>query len=167
MNAMRIGLITLVLSCLFSHSVQADVRQLNAVQTLTRPASPTFTNWGQDVAIDGAHIIVLAAYDGGQQALLYRRSSSTGQWSFRRVLATWTGPFVRAEVAMRNGIAAVQFGNQISLFEYSGGDYVRTSGAARCCRAAECRAATWPTSCPSTPASSASLFISETSWRVT
>ena len=78
--------------------------------------------------VTGQHIIVLAGYEGGQQALLYRRSSSNGQWVYRRALVTWTGAVLR--VAMKNGIAAVQFGDQISLFELSGGDYVpRTSAA--------------------------------------
>ncbi len=49
----------------------------------------------QDVAIDGGYIIVLAGYEGGQQALLYRRSNSTGQWVYRRALVTWTGAYVR------------------------------------------------------------------------
>ena len=57
----------------------ADVRPLEPVQTLTRPASPTYTNFGAEVAIDGGHLIVLAGYPGTQQALHYRRSSSTGQ----------------------------------------------------------------------------------------
>ena len=37
---------------------------------------------------------------------------------------------MRSDVAMKNGIAAIQFGDQISLFEYSAGDYVRATSAA-------------------------------------
>jgi hypothetical protein len=132
MNALRVGvftLVSLVLSGVLSTPTRADVRPLNVTQTLTRPPSPTFTYWGQNVAIDGGYIIVVGAYDGGQQALLYRRNTG-GQWVFRRALVTWTGPFVRASVAMRNGIAAVQFGDQISIFELTGGDYVRGTSAA-------------------------------------
>ena len=76
------------------------------------------------------YIIVLAAYEGSQQALLYRRNLSNGQWVFRRVLETYSGPYVRSDVAMKNGIAAVQFGDEVSLFEISGGDYVRASSTA-------------------------------------
>jgi hypothetical protein len=108
----------------------AEVRPLEPVQTLTRPATPAYTIFGDDVAIDGAHIIVLAAYNGGQQALHYRRSNSTGRWVFRRVLDTYAGSFVRWSVAMKNGIAAVQFGDQVSIFEVSAGDYVRGTSAA-------------------------------------
>jgi len=120
---------------------QADVRALidgiygptlayGPTQVLTRPAAVEFTRWGTDVAVDGSYIIVLAGYAGGQQALLYRRSSSDGRWLYRRVLLTYTGPFVRSHVAMRNGIAAVQFDDQITLFEASGGDYVRATSDA-------------------------------------
>ena len=65
----------------------------------------------------------------GRQALLYRRDSH-GHWSYRRSLVTWTGPYMRASVAMRNGIAAVQFNDQITLFELAGGDYVQQTSTA-------------------------------------
>jgi hypothetical protein len=123
-------LATLALSFAFTSAARADVRPLDQVQVLTRPATPVYSLWGQDAAVDGGHIIVLAAYDGGQHALLYRRSSSNGQFVFRRVLASWTGTFVRAQVAMRNGIAAVQFGDETSIFELSAGDYVRGTSSA-------------------------------------
>ena len=124
MKAFRgISLASLALSFALSTPALAEVRSIDPAQTLARPGGPAFTYWGQDVAIDGAHIIVLGAYDGGQQALLYQRISS-GQWIFRRALVTWTGAYVRTGLAMKNGIAAVQFGDQISLFEVSGGDYV-------------------------------------------
>ena len=133
MKAFRVGVFTLaslVLSLALSTPALADVRSIDPAQTLARPPGSAFTYWGQDVAIDGGHIIVLAGYEGGQQALLYRRSNSNGQWVFRRALVTWTGAYVRTGVAMKNGIAAVQFGNQISLFELSGGDYVPSPSAA-------------------------------------
>jgi hypothetical protein len=141
MTTCRVRVLTLasvVLSLALPMLTQADVRALidgiygptlayGPTQTLTRPAGVVYTTWGNDVAVDGPYIIVLAGYDGGQQALLYRRSSSNGRWLYRRVLVTYTGPFVRSHVAMRNGIAAVQFDNQITLFELSGGDYVRAT----------------------------------------
>jgi hypothetical protein len=108
----------------------AEVRPLEPVQTLTRPTTPAYTTFGDKVAVDGGYIIVLASYNGGQHALLYRRSNSSGQWLFRRVLETYSGPFVRWQVAMRNGIAVVQFGDQISIFELAGGDYARGTSAA-------------------------------------
>ena len=133
MKTFRVGVFTLAslaLSLALSTSALADVRSIDPAQTLARPPGSAFTFWGQDVAIDGGYIIVLGGYEGGQQALLYRRSNSTGQWVYRRALVTWTGASVRASVAMKNGIAAVQFGDQISLFELSGGDYVRSPSAA-------------------------------------
>jgi hypothetical protein len=144
MKTSRLGMFTLasvVLSLALPMLAQADVRALldgiygtarpyGPTQVLTRPAGMEFTRWGTDVAVDGAYIIVLAGYDGGQQALLYRRSSSDGRWLYRRALVTYTGPFVRSHVAMRNGIAAVQFDDQITLFEISGGDYVRATSDA-------------------------------------
>ena len=133
MQAFRVGVFTLaslVLSFAFSPPAWADIRPISPVQTLTRPPAPAFTGFGEDVAIDGGHIIVLASYEGGQQALLYRRNISNGQWVYRRALVTWTGAYVQPAVAMKNGIAAIQFGDQISLFEYSGGDYVRATSAA-------------------------------------
>jgi hypothetical protein len=144
MKICRAGVFTLasvVLSLALPMLAQADVRVLTdgafgptltygPIQTLTRPAGVEFTRWGTDIAVDGSYIIVLAGYDGGQQALLYRRNNSNGSWVYRRALVTYTGPFVRAHVAMRNGIAAVQFDDQITLLELSGGDYVRATSDA-------------------------------------
>jgi hypothetical protein len=121
------SLASLVLACAFSTPSRAEIRWIDPVQTLPRPAA--FTRLGEHVAIDGGHIIALGAYEGGQEALLYRRNSN-GVWVLRRSLVTWTGPYVRSDVAMRNGIAAVQFGDQITLFELSGGDYVRQTSVA-------------------------------------
>ena len=143
MKTCRLGVFSLasvVLSLAIPMLAQADVRALidgiygptlayGPTQVLARPAGVEFTRWGTDVAVDGSYIIVLADYAGGQQALLYRRSSD-GRWLYRRVLESYTGPFVRSHVAMRNGIAAVQFGDQITLFEVSGGDYVRATSDA-------------------------------------
>jgi hypothetical protein len=133
MQAFRAGVFTLaslLLSSVFALPAAADVRPIAPAQTLARPATPTFTRFGDDVAIDGSHIIVLARYAGGQQALLYRRNNSNGQWLFRRGLVARTGAFAHPEVAMKNGIAAIQFGNEISLFEYSGDDYVSATSVA-------------------------------------
>src|SRR3954451_17123018 len=121
-------LASLALAFAISTPIRADVRSIDAVQTLPRPAG--YTTWGTDVAIDGGYIIVLAGKDGSQSALLYRRSLSDGQWVFRHVLWTYSGPFVRSDVAMKSGIAAVQFGDEIRLFAVSGGDYVREPSTA-------------------------------------
>jgi hypothetical protein len=133
MQAFRAGVYTLaslVLSSVFAPTASADVRTIAPAQVLARPATPTFTRFGDDVAIDGGHLIVLATHAGGQQALLYRRNNSNGQWVFRRALVSRTGAAVYAEVAMKNSVAAIQFGDQISLFEYSGGDYVPATSVA-------------------------------------
>ena len=63
MMSLRVSLITL-LSCLFCQMAQADVRPLIVVQTLNPPASPVFTTWGQDVAIDGATITAVGTVSG-------------------------------------------------------------------------------------------------------
>jgi hypothetical protein len=106
----------------------ADVRTLNVTQRLTRPPNQTFTTWGQAVAIDGNSILVVAAYEGGQAALLYQNIN--GKWTYRRVLTSVAGPLVRTSVRMKNGLAAVQFGDAISIFERSGTDYVPGRSAA-------------------------------------
>jgi hypothetical protein len=121
-------LASLALSFALSAPTRADNRSIDPVQTLPRPAG--YTTWGTDVAIDGGFIIVLAGNEGSQQALLYRRNVSNGQWVFRRVLASYSGPYVRSDVAMKSGVAAVLFGDAVSLFEYSSGDYVPASSTA-------------------------------------
>jgi hypothetical protein len=144
MKTCRIHLFTFVSVVLFlalPPCARADVRALidgiygaerayGPTQTLTRPAGTEFTRWGTDIAVDNGYIIVLASYAGGQQALLYRRNNSDGRWVYRRALVTYTGAVVRSHVAMRNGIAAVQFGDQITLFEVANGDYVRATSDA-------------------------------------
>src|SRR5688572_18265678 len=133
MQAFRVCVFTLaslVLSFAYSPPAAADIRPISPAQLLPRPAGSAFTLFGEDVAIDGGNIIVMAVYDGGQQALLYRRNNSNGQWVYRRALMTFTGAYARSNVAMKNGIAAVQFGDQVSLFEYSAGDYVPATSVA-------------------------------------
>ena len=130
MKVFRAGVFALALlagSFAISTPSRAEIRWIDPVQTLAPPAASTFT--ASDVAIDGDHIIALGGYEGGQQALHYRRNSN-GQWVYRRSLLNWIDHNVRSDVAMRNGIAAVQFGNEITLFELAGGDYVRQTSAA-------------------------------------
>jgi hypothetical protein len=121
------ALASLAVTFAFSTPSRAEIRWIDPVQTLSQPAGFTFL--GERVAIDGGYIIALGGYEGGQQALLYRRNSN-GVWIFRRSLVTWNGPYTRSSVAMRNGLAAVQFGDQITLFELGGGDYVRQTSTA-------------------------------------
>jgi len=121
-------LASLALALAIAAPTRADVHSIAPVQTLPRPAG--YAAWYTDVAIDGSYIIVLGSIEGSQSALLYRRSVGTGQWVYRRRLWTYTGLHVRSDVAMRNGIAAVQFGDEIRLFEQSSGDYVRASSTA-------------------------------------
>ena len=112
------------------------MRYLYPSQTLPKPTNPSYQHFGVGVAINGPYIIVLAINDftgpnsHTYAALLYRRSSSTGKWEYRRTLLTATGSFARVEVRMKNGIAAVQLGGNVSLFEYTGGDYVPARVAA-------------------------------------
>lgn len=127
MKAFRVGLFALASLALLSPA-WSDVRTLRPAQTLALPPNQTFTYFGLGVAIDGAHIIVLASNNGGQSALLYRRGSN-GVWSYRRVLQSVSGPFVPMNVRMKNGLAAVQFGDQATIYEYSGSDYVRGQSA--------------------------------------
>ena len=72
MKTFRVSVFTLAslaLSFALSTSAVADVRSIERAQSLARPPGSAFTDWGQDVAIDGGYIIVLAGYEGGQQAL--------------------------------------------------------------------------------------------------
>jgi hypothetical protein len=135
MNASRAGFLALASLSLFALQAPAlaDVRALRPTQRITESSYKYF---GVGVAIDGPNIIVLAINDGinggpnTYAALLYRRSSSTGRWVYRRTLVTATGALPRTDVRMKNGIAAVQLGGHVSLFEYSGGDYVPAQVAA-------------------------------------
>jgi len=128
MKAFRVGLFALASLALLSPA-WSDVRTLRPAQTLAQPPGQTFTKFGPDVAINGPYIIVLAAnYEGeqvtGQYALLYRRGSN-GVWSYRRTLQSHSGPLAaNMSVRMKNGLAVVQFGDQETIYEYTGGDYV-------------------------------------------
>ncbi len=127
MKAFRVGLFALASLALLSPA-WSDVRTLRPAQTLAQPPGQTFTRFGLGVAINGPYIIVLAAnYEGeqvtGQYALLYRRGSN-GVWSYRRTLQSRSGPGVVMNVRMKNGLAVVQFGDQETIYEYTGGDYV-------------------------------------------
>ena len=93
MKMFRTGLIplaALAVSLAFQQPARADVRTLRPVQTLPKPTNPAYDHFGLAVAIDGAHIIVLAIDEGTTShryaALLYRRNSSDGRWVFRRTL---------------------------------------------------------------------------------
>ena len=139
MNVFRAGflaLASLALLLVRPAPAQAEVRLLHPTQTLPKPTNPSYQHFGVGVAIDGPHIIVLAIneFTGTNShtyaALLYRRNSSTGNWVYRRTLLTANGAFARNDVRMKNGIAAVKFGGQVSLFEYTGGDYVPARVAA-------------------------------------
>jgi hypothetical protein len=137
MKTIRTGLMSLAVlavSLVFQQPAQADVRVLRPVQTLPKPTNPSWQHFGLAVAIDGPHIIVLAINEGTPAhtyaALLYRRNSSDGRWVFRRTLMTATGAFARMDVRMKSGIAVVNFGGQVSLFENVGGDYVPARTAA-------------------------------------
>jgi len=138
MNTSRAGflaLASLALLWIRPAPAQADVRVLRPTQTLPKPTNPSYQHFGVGLAIDGPHIIVLAIneFTGTNShtyaALLYRRNSA-GNWVFRRTLLTANGAFARNDVRMKNGIAAVNFGGQVWLFEYSGGDYVPARVAA-------------------------------------
>jgi hypothetical protein len=137
MKKIRTGLApfaALAMSLVFHLPAQADVRTLRPVQTLPKPANSPYEHFGIAVAIDGPHIIVLAIDEGTTShryaALLYRRNSSDGRWVYRRTLVSVTGAFSRMDVRMKSGIAVVNFGGQVSLFENVGGDYVAARTAA-------------------------------------
>ena len=127
MKVFRIALAALAAIILLGPA-RAEVRTIWPAQELV-PPNQTFTQFGLAVAIDGGAIIVLAEYEGGQAALLYRRTTTNGPWTYRRTLLSVGGPHDRASVRMKNGLAAVQFGDLVTIFEYSGGDYVRGRGA--------------------------------------
>ena len=105
----------------------ADVRTLHPVQHINAPDG--YTHFGQDVAIDDGQMIVLADNMGGKAALLYRRDSSTKQYVFERVLQSISTSVGSVDVAMKNGLAAVQFGNQEWIYEFNGSTYVLATTA--------------------------------------
>jgi hypothetical protein len=112
-------------------SAFAEIRSIQPTQMLTKPASPNYFAFGQEVAIDGGYIIVLAISDSTQAALLYRRNASDGKWVYRRTLLSVNSQFNgRGDVRMKNGIAVVQIGGDEAIFELKGGDYVRSTSAA-------------------------------------
>lgn len=124
MNDIRVLAGTMILLALAVCGRAADVRTLERVQNLERPAGQSFTRFASHVAIDGADIIVLATQDGGQSALLYQRASGSSRFTFTKTLLTGTEPVDRMQVRMKNGIAVVQFGNRGWIFERSGSTYV-------------------------------------------
>jgi hypothetical protein len=137
MKPFRIGLATLIalaLSSVFPHSARAEVHSIRPTQVLPEPTNPSYQYFGIGVAIHGSYIIVLALNPGETShtyaALLYRRNQSDGKWVFRRTLVTRNGAFASTNVRMKDGIAAVQIGNQVSLFEHVNGDYVPARTAA-------------------------------------
>jgi hypothetical protein len=130
MKAFRLAAFAVASVALFGPA-WAEVRSIQPTLTLPRPPSPVFYNFGQAVAIDNGYIIVLGLYDGGQSALLYRRNSTDGKWIYQRALLTVNPPIpVRGDVRMKNGIAVIQFGSDETIFEFSGGTYVRATSAA-------------------------------------
>jgi hypothetical protein len=137
MNTFRIGCVALIAAaCLlaFSPPARAEVRNIRPTQALPNPTSPSYPYFGIGVAIDGPYIIVLASAPGETSntiaALLYGRSLSSGKWVYRKTLMTRTGTFSRTDVKMKSGIAAVQIGGQVTLFEHVNGDYVPARVAA-------------------------------------
>ena len=101
----------------------AEVRVISDSQALETP-NPIY-DIIDDVAIDGGYIIAVAhGYYSGQSVYLYRRSISTGQFTLQGTLLQTSGPNLGGEVAMKNGIAAVRIGTQVTIFENSGGTYL-------------------------------------------
>ena len=129
MKSLHIAIFTLVSWALLDPA-WADVRTIKPSQTLAPPPGQTFTQPVRNVAIDGAFIIVLARHDGGQSALLYQRSSSSGRFAYRRTLLTFVYPRDRMQVRMKNGIAVVHFGDRAWIFERVGNNYVLGQSAA-------------------------------------
>lgn len=102
---------------------------LSPTQELVAP-DLAYELFGMAVAIDGNSIIAIADGPGARVALLYRRGAN-GVWSFSRVLLENTEPpqYWRANVAMRNGIAAVQLSDTVVIFERVNNDWVLAPSA--------------------------------------
>jgi hypothetical protein len=115
---------TLVSFALSVGAFAADVRTIQFSQKLEPPAGQTFTRFADRVAIDGADIIVIARYQGGQSALLYQRASGSSRFTYRSTLLTFADPQEDLQVRMKNGIAVVKFGAHEWIFEKSGSSYV-------------------------------------------
>lgn len=80
------------------------------------------------VAIDGDSLIAIVDRVAGRQALLYRRSGN-GQWAFSRVLLQSTMPAsqLRASVAMKNLLAALDIDGVTTIWEKVGNNWVRAN----------------------------------------
>ena len=127
MKALRV--ILAVASVCLANSAGAEIHTLVAAQKLN-PPNGLYPQFGEDVAIDGGFIIVLAKSDTGHAAFLYRRDLSTGKFAYQySLLALATAADATGDVAMKNGIAAIRMGNEIRIFEHSGANYVHAHSA--------------------------------------
>jgi hypothetical protein len=128
MKAVRVALAVASL-CLLTPA-WAEISTVRPAQKLN-PPDGRYPQFGEDVAIDGGFVIVLAHNSTGQAAYFYRRDLATGTFGYKyTLLELATGPDATGEVAMKNGIAAIRMGNEIRIYEHSGANYVHTHSAA-------------------------------------
>ncbi len=117
---------------------QAEVHEVLPQQFLQLPGDPVRAEFpALAVAIDGDWLVVIADHDGARQALLYRRGSDR-QWAYSRVLVQSTAPAsqLRASVAMKNALAAINLSGDTTLSgakrqHLDPGDYRRSDPSAR------------------------------------
>jgi hypothetical protein len=101
----------------------AGTYTIRDTKLLSSPAA-TYQFIGR-VAIDGNSVITLADRAGGRAALLYQRGTD-GRWTFQRTLfdVTEAPEFLRASLAMKNGIAVIQLTDTAVIFEHVGSAWV-------------------------------------------
>ena len=111
-------------------TTEARIHEVLHQQYLEYPGDPwSSTHYpGAAVAIDGDSIIAIVDHEGARQALLYRRGSD-GQWAFSRILVQSTAPAsqLRANLAMKNGLATIDLDGVTTIWQRIGGNWVQAS----------------------------------------
>jgi hypothetical protein len=110
-------------------AAQAGVHSVQRAQFLAPPGGQMPDGFpALAVAIDGDSLITILDREGARQALLYRRGRD-GQWSYSRTLLQSTAPAsqLRASVAMKNWLAAIDIDGTTTIWERTGNDWVRAT----------------------------------------
>ena len=125
----------LLVALVFVPAAHARVHNVVSYQILQLPGAAPLDDFpAHAVAIDGDFLVVIVDREGGRQAVLYRRGSD-GQWAYSRVLLQSSAPAdqLRAGLAMKNGLAAIDLAGVTTIWERNGNDWsqARTDGEIR------------------------------------
>jgi hypothetical protein len=106
-------------------TAQASVHSLSSYQDITQLDEDGNQTYSA-VGIDGNSIILATSMNNGTRATLLRQGAG-GRWAVSRVLSDVPSEERRADVAMKNGIAAVRISRrQILIFERVNNDWTQT-----------------------------------------